>query len=104
RRLLPLRVHCHPKRRCKERRKQMINKRPKPPEPEILPPGKDTPQMRAFIDTRSTERVYIAKPGLLGTILVILITSLLSAAILVLLLGALLMVLPAVILFVPACT
>ena len=80
----------------------MINKRPKPPEPEILPPGKDTPRLRAFVDTRSTERVYIAKPGLLGTILVILITSLLSAAILVLLLGALLMVLPAVILFVAA--
>ena len=58
--------------------------------------------MSTFVNTRSTERVYIAKPGPLGTVLVILITSLLSAAILVLLLGALLMVLPAVILFVAA--
>ena len=80
----------------------MINKRPKTPEPEIIPPGQDTPGMRAFVDTRSTERVYIAKPGPLGTILVILITSLLSAAMLVLLLGASLMVLPAAILFVAA--
>jgi hypothetical protein len=80
----------------------MINKRPKPPEPEIIPPGQNTPRMRAFVDTRSTERVYIAKPGLLGTIRMILITSLLSAAILVLMLGALLMVLPAIILFVAA--
>ena len=93
------------KRRCNEGRKHMINKRPKPSEPEIILPGQDTPRMRAFVDTRSTERVYIAKPGPLGTIsiiLVILITSLLSAAMLVLLLGALLMVLPAVILFVAA--
>jgi hypothetical protein len=80
----------------------MINKRPKPPEPEIIPPEQDTPRMRTFVNTRSTERVYIAKPGPLGTILVILITSLVSAAMLVVLLGALLMVLPAVILFVAA--
>jgi hypothetical protein len=58
--------------------------------------------MRVSVDTRSTERVYIAKPGPLGTILVILITSLLSAAMLVLLLGAVLIWLPAVILFVAA--
>ena len=58
--------------------------------------------MRTFVNTRSTERVYIAKPGPLGTILVILITSLVTAAMLVVLLGALLMVLPAVILFVAA--
>jgi hypothetical protein len=80
----------------------MINKRPKPPEPEIIPPEQDAPRMRVFVDKRSTERVYIAKPGPLGIILVILITSLLSAAMLVLLLGALLTVLPALILFVAA--
>jgi hypothetical protein len=72
----------------------------KPPEPEIIPPGQDAP--RIFVDKRSTERVrvYIAKPGLLGAILVVLIVGLLSAAMLVLLLGALLAVLPALILFV----
>jgi hypothetical protein len=73
----------------------------KPPEPEIIPPGQDAPRI---FDKRGTERVrvYIAKPGLLGAILVVLIVGLLSAAMLVLLLGALLAVLPALILFVAA--
>jgi hypothetical protein len=44
--------------------------------------------MRVSVDTRSTERVYIRKLSPLGTILVILITGLLSTAMLVLLLGA----------------
>ena len=64
-------------------------------EPEIIPPGHAE---------RRTEhvRVYIAKPGPLGTILAILIVGLLSAVLLVLLLGALLIWLPVVVLFVTA--
>ena len=76
-----------------------MSKPPKPQgkeprsEPEIIPPGHAE---------RGSERVrvYIAKPGPLGTILVILIVGLLSAALLVLLLGALLIWLPVVVLFV----
>jgi hypothetical protein len=69
-------------------------------EPEVIPPGdaeRDTPRRRVFV-----ERVYIGKPSLLGIILVILITGLLSAAMLVLLLGAFLFLLPLVVLFVTA--
>ena len=58
--------------------------------------------MRVFVDTHSTERVYIGKPSPLGLILVVLITGLLSAAILVLLLGAFLFVLPITALFITA--
>jgi hypothetical protein len=76
-----------------------MSKPPKPQgeeprsEPEIIPPGHAE---------RGTERVrvYIAKPGPLGTILAILIVGLLSAVLLVLLLGALLIWLPVVVLFV----
>ena len=49
--------------------------------------------------SHGNERVYVAKPSSLGTILVILITGLLSAVFLVMLLGALLIWLPALILF-----
>ena len=38
----------------------MIDKRAKPSEPEIIPPGQDTTANAAFVDTPSTERVYIA--------------------------------------------
>ena len=58
--------------------------------------------MRVFVDTHSTERGYIGKPSPLGLILVVLITGLLSAAILVLLLGAFLFVLPIAALFITA--
>ena len=58
--------------------------------------------MRVFVDTRSTERVYIGKPSPLGLILVVLIAGLVSAAMLVLLLGAILFVLPIVALFITA--
>lgn len=89
----------------------MASKRPKPQgeeprsEPEIIPPDhaeRGTPRMHVFIDSQGTERVYIAKPMSLGTILMILITGLLLAVFLVLLLGALLIWLPAVILLVTA--
>jgi hypothetical protein len=92
----------------------MMDKRPKPQgekprsEPEIIPPehagrtAQGTPRMRVFVDTRGTERVYIAKPGPLGIILVILITGILSAVMLILLLGAFLIWLPVVVLLVAA--
>lgn len=88
----------------------MASKRPKPQgeeprsEPEIIPPDhaeRGTPRMH-FVDSQGTERVYIAKPMSLGTILMILITGLLLAVFLVLLLGALLIWRPAVILLVTA--
>ena len=86
----------------------MASKRPKPQgeephsEPEIIPPGRaeqGRSRIHVFVDTHGNERVYVAKPSSLGTILVILITGLLSAVFLVMLLGALLIWLPAVILF-----
>jgi hypothetical protein len=89
----------------------MIDQPPKPQgeeprsEPEVIPPGQaeqDTPRMRVFVDTHSTERVYIGKPSLLGIILVTLIMGLLSAVLMVLLFGALLVALPAVVLLVTA--
>jgi hypothetical protein len=89
----------------------MIDKPPKPQgeeprsEPEVIPPGhaeRDTPRMRVFVDTHSTERVYIGKPSPLGAILLILVVGLLSAVLMVLLFGALLVVLPAVVLLVTA--
>ena len=81
----------------------MPSKRPKPhSEPEIIPPGDTAPQVRVFVDTHDTKRVYIAHPGSLGTILVILITGLLLAVFFVLLLGTLLIWLPAMILLATA--
>ena len=58
--------------------------------------------MRIFIDKRGTERVYIAKPGPLGIILVTLVTGILSAVMLILLLGAFLIWIPVVVLLVAA--
>ena len=83
----------------------MIDKRPIPQgeprsQPEIIPPGHAE---RGTSDAHTERvRVYIAKPGPLGTILMILILGLLSAVLLVLLLGALLIWLPAVVLLVTA--
>ena len=74
-------------------------------EPEIIPPGQarqGTPRMRVYVDAHGTERVYIARPGPIGTILVVLIVGLLSALVLALLLGALLIWLPVVLLFATA--
>ena len=79
----------------------MTNERPKS-EPEIIPPGRGTQRVRVFIDPRITERVYVAKPGPFGSVLLILIVGLLSALMLVLLLGAFLFALPLVILVVTA--
>jgi len=74
-----------------------MSKPPKPEqprsEPEITPPGHAE---------RGTERVriYIGKPSPLGLILVTLIIGILSAAMLVLFLGAFLFLVPLVVLFV----
>jgi hypothetical protein len=73
------------------------------PEPEIIPPDRterDRPRVRVFFGTHGTERIYIGKPSPLGIILVTLIIGLLSAAILVLFLGAFLVLLPLAVLFV----
>src|SRR5262245_51136566 len=66
-------------------------------EPEIIPPGhaeRGRPRPRVFVGTHGAERVYVGKASPLGIILVTLIVGLLSAAILVLLLGAFLFLLP----------
>ena len=57
--------------------------------------------MRFYIDERFG-RVYIAKPGPLGTILTVLIVGLLLTVMLIMLLGAFLVFLPVVVLFVIA--
>jgi hypothetical protein len=89
----------------------MMSKRPKPQgekprsEPEIIPPehaGQGTPRMRVFVDTHGTERVYIAKPGPLGIIIIILVTGILSAVLFVLLSAVLLIAMPVVVLLVAA--
>ena len=58
--------------------------------------------MRVFVDTHSAERVYIGKPSPLVFILLTLVVGLLSAVLMVLLFGALLVALPAVVLLVTA--
>ena len=86
----------------------MTDKRPHPQseeprsEPEIIPPGgaeRGTPRMRFFIDDR-IGRVYIARHGPFGTILTVLIVGLLLTVMLLMLLGAFLVFLPVVVLFV----
>jgi hypothetical protein len=88
----------------------MTDERPNPrveqphSEPEIIPPGRaerGRPRMRIYIDER-IGRVYIAKPGPLGTILMVLIAGLLLTVMLIMLLGAFLIFLPVVVLFVTA--
>jgi hypothetical protein len=88
----------------------MIDKRPNlqseepRSEPEIIPPGRaerGRPRMRMYIDER-IGRVYIAKPGLFGTILAVLIAGLLLTVMLIMVLGAFLIFLPVVVLFVTA--
>jgi hypothetical protein len=74
-------------------------------EPEIIPPdhvGQDSPRMKVFIDTGGTRRVYVAKPGPLAAILVILMTVILSAVLLVLLSAAFLIAMPVAVLLVAA--
>lgn len=88
----------------------MIDKRPNlqgeepRSEPEIIPPGpakRGTTRMGDSIDAH-VGRVYIAKFGPLGTILLTLVVGLLTAVLIVLLFGALLVALPAIELLVTA--
>jgi hypothetical protein len=85
----------------------MTDKKPNPQaeeprsEPEIIPPDDAHVTRRMRIDT-GTGRIYVAKISPLGTILVVLIIGFLSALMLVLLLGALLVWLPVVVLIVTA--
>jgi len=83
----------------------MTDKGPEKPgsEPEIIPPGRaerETPRVRVFVGTHGTERVYVGKASPLGIILLTLITGLLITAVLVLLLGTFLFLLPLAVLFV----
>ena len=78
-------------------------------EPEIIPPheqagrpGRDAPRMRVFVDTHGTERVYIAKPGPLAAILMILITAILATVLFVLFSAAFFFLFPIMILLVAA--
>lgn len=86
----------------------MKDKRPNPQgeeprlEPEIIPPGRtggDTARMRVVLDS---ERMHFMKPGPLGTILTVLIAGLLLTVMLIILLGAFLVFLPVIVLFVTA--
>src|SRR5262245_12669972 len=73
------------------------------PEPEIIPPSrsqKDGPRVHVFVGPHGTERVYVGKASPFGVILLTLISGLLMAAILVLLLGAFLFLLPLAVLIV----
>ena len=88
----------------------MIDKRPNQQgeeprsEPEIIPPGhakRGPTRIGDSIDAH-VGRVYIAKFGPFGTILLTLVVGLLSAVLMVLLFGALLVALPVVVLIVTA--
>jgi hypothetical protein len=71
-------------------------------EPEIIPPDRDPRDPRrdgVFVNEPGTQRVYVARIGPLGVILVVLVTAILLAVLLALLLGALVIWLPLVILF-----
>ena len=91
----------------------MMDKRSKPqgekPEPEIIPPGHTggrtapgAPRIRAFVDTRGTEHVYVARLRPLGIILLALTTGILLAVMLILLLSAFLIWIPVVVLLITA--
>lgn len=88
----------------------MMGQRPKPQaeeprsEPEIIPPdhtsrrsAHTSSQPRLYVDSHGTERIYIATPGPLGIILVGLVAGILSAVLLILLLGAFLIWVPLVV-------
>jgi hypothetical protein len=97
--------------------RDMMAQRPRPPaeeprsEPEIIPPDRAgrgpagvSSQARVFVDTHGTERIYIATPGPLGIILVALTAGILSAVLLILLLGAFLIWVPVVAFFIAGAT
>ena len=70
--------------------------------PEIIPPNhaeKGRSRLRVFVGIHGAERVYVGKASPLGIILVTMLTGFLSAAILMLLLGTFLFLLPLAVLF-----
>ena len=85
----------------------MIDKGPNPQgeeprsRPEIIPPDDANVTRRIRFDT-NTGRIYVAKISPIGAILVVLLVGILSALALLLLLGALLIWVPVVVLFVTA--
>jgi hypothetical protein len=85
----------------------MIDKRPNQQgeeprsEPEIIPPGHAKRGPTRMGDAH-VGRIFIAKFGPFGTILLTLVVGLLSAVLMVLLFGALLVALPAAVLIVTA--
>jgi hypothetical protein len=92
---------------------EMMDQQPKPQaeeprsEPEIIPPdhtsrrsARTSSGARVFVDSHGTERIYIATPGPLGIILVALVAGILSAVLLILLLGAFLIWVPLVVFFI----
>jgi hypothetical protein len=78
-------------------------------EPEIIQPheqsgrpGRDQPRVHVFFDTSGAEKIYIAKPGPLGAILMILIAAMLAAVFLALLFAAFFFLLPIIVLLAAA--
>lgn len=72
-------------------------------EPEIIPPDRNargTHRTQGFNDAHGSARVHVVRLGPLGSILVVLITAILAAVVLALLLGALLIWLPLLVLFI----
>jgi Flp pilus assembly protein TadB len=69
-------------------------------EPEIIPPDRDRdrPARRegAFPDVEGTQRIYVARLGPFGGILLVLLIAVLAAVFLVTILGALLISIPVV--------
>jgi hypothetical protein len=70
-------------------------------EPEIIPPneqvgrpGRDEPRVRVFVGRQGTRRIYIAKPGTFGTVLMVLIAAILMAVLLLVLSAAFFFLLP----------
>ena len=75
-------------------------------EPEIIPPGypdeRPAPDARAYVDVHGIHRVYVARLGPFGIILLALVIAVFTAVILILLLGAVLIWIPVVALLVAA--
>jgi Flp pilus assembly protein TadB len=67
-------------------------------EPEIIPPDRDRPTRRhgAFPDLEGTQRIYVARLGPFGGILLVLLVVILAALLLFTILGALLISIPVV--------
>lgn len=70
-------------------------------EPEIIPPseqtgrpGRDEPRVRVYVGTHGAERVYVAKPGPFGTVLMFIIAAVLAAALFFILSAAFFFLLP----------